>query len=219
MIPVDSSILWAETLLSHVGKDEKQLRAERIQYDVDYKNGCLDINKFEDFEMKLLARFPRRELDELRVQYLKRDIMPHVLPIAVDLVKKYREAGARVVMITASYRYAVEPIAELLGIRDLICAEPEEKPDGEFTGRWISENFATQKVVNAERFIQKCGGSAADLKESAFFSDSMNDFPLLDHVARHGGKAVATNPDDRLRSTAQERHWEILELFSEHKLF
>ena len=76
LIPVDSSILWAETLLSHVGKDEKQLRAERIQYDVDYKNGCLDINKFEDFEMKLLARFPRRELDELRVQYLKRDIMP-----------------------------------------------------------------------------------------------------------------------------------------------
>lgn len=70
LIPVDSSILWAETLLSHVGKDEKQLRAERIQYDVDYKNGCLDINKFEDFEMKLLARFPRRELDELRVQYL-----------------------------------------------------------------------------------------------------------------------------------------------------
>ena len=198
LIPVDSSILWAETLLSHVGKDEKQLRAERIQYDVDYKNGCLDINKFEDFEMKLLARFPRRELDELRVQYLKQDIMPHVLPIAEDLVKKYREAGARVVMITASYRYAVEPIAELFG---------------------ISENFATQKVVNAERFIQKCGGSAADLKESAFFSDSMNDFPLLDHVARHGGKAVATNPDDRLRSTAQERHWEILELFSEHKLF
>ena len=39
LIPVDSSILWAETLLSHVGKDEKQLRAERIQYDVDYKNG------------------------------------------------------------------------------------------------------------------------------------------------------------------------------------
>ena len=77
----------------------------------------------------------------------------------------------------------------------------------------------TQKVVNAERFIQKCGGSTADLKESAFFSDSMNDFPLLEHVARHGGKAVATNPDDRLRSTAQERHWEILELFSEHKLF
>ena len=26
LIPVDSSILWAETLLSHVGKDEKQLR-------------------------------------------------------------------------------------------------------------------------------------------------------------------------------------------------
>lgn len=73
-------------------------------------------------------------------------------------------------MITASYRYAVEPIAELFGIRDLICAEPEEKPDLESSqAAWISENFATQKVVNAERFIQKCGGSAADLKESAFF--------------------------------------------------
>ena len=109
-------------------------------------------------------------------------------------------------MITASYRYAVEPIAELFGIRDLICAEPEEKPDGEFTGRWISETLQRRRLSTPSVFIQKCGGSAADLKESAFFSDSMNDFPLLDHVARHGGKAVATNPDDRLRSTAQERH-------------
>lgn len=50
-------------------------------------------------------------------------------------------------MITASYRYAVEPIAELFGIRDLICAEPDEKPDGEFTGRWISENFAAQRSL------------------------------------------------------------------------
>lgn len=219
LIPVDSSILWAETLLSHVRHDREELKKQRLQFDEDYKNGCLNIDEFEDFEMHLLARFPRKELDRLRSHYVKELIAPHVLPIAVDLVKQYRRTGARVVMVTASYRYAVEPIAELFDMDDLICAEPEEKPNGEFTGRCLSNNFAGQKIVNAERFIEKTGGNQDSWKESVFFSDSRNDLPLLEHVADLGGKAVATNPDDELKKTALKKNWEILELFKGHGLF
>ena len=69
LIPVDSSIRWAETLLDHAAEDSREaLRKERLQFDVDYHNGCLDIHKFEDFEMQLLASFPRSELDRLRVE-------------------------------------------------------------------------------------------------------------------------------------------------------
>ena len=45
--------------------------------------------------------------------------------------------------------------------------------------------------------------------ESTFYSDSMNDVPLLEKV----NHPVATNPDPRLRALAQERGWRILDLF------
>lgn len=220
LIPVDSSILWARTLLSHVNpKDRAALVAERAGYDEDYKNGCLDINKLEDFESRLLARFPRRELDSLREEYMKKDIIPYIMPIAVDLVEQYRRVGVTVVMVTASFRYPVEPIAEIFDLKDVLCAESEMLPNGEFTGRWLKQNFSAQKIVSVMDFIQARGGSKEDLKESVFFSDSFNDFPLLDFLAHHGGKAVATNPDERLRAEATQRQWEILDLFMEHHLF
>lgn len=220
LIPVDSSILWARTLLSHVNpKDRDALVTERAQYDEDYKNGCLDINKLEDFESRLLARFPRKELDALREEYMKKDIIPFIMPIAVDLVEQYRRLGATVVMVTASFRYPVEPIAQIFDLRDVLCAESEMKPNGEFTGRWLKQNFSKQKIVSVMDFIEARGGSKKDLEESVFFSDSFNDFPLLEFVAEHGGKAVATNPDERLRAAALRRQWEVLELFKEHRLF
>ncbi|MEY3391080.1 MAG: hypothetical protein RL350_1342 [Pseudomonadota bacterium] len=44
---------------------------------------------------------------------------------------------------------------------------------------------------------------------SYFYSDSMNDLPLLEKVTN----PVATNPDVRLRAEAERRNWPILELF------
>ena len=45
--------------------------------------------------------------------------------------------------------------------------------------------------------------------DSTFYSDSINDLPLLEQV----NHPVATNPDDRLRAIAQARGWRILNLF------
>jgi phosphoserine phosphatase len=48
------------------------------------------------------------------------------------------------------------------------------------------------------------------MPHSYFYSDSMNDMPLLEEVSN----PVATNPDERLRNEAHQRHWPILELFA-----
>ncbi|MBM3387554.1 MAG: HAD-IB family hydrolase, partial [Betaproteobacteria bacterium] len=47
--------------------------------------------------------------------------------------------------------------------------------------------------------------------EMRFYSDSVNDLPLLEK-AQH---PVATNPDPRLRQLATQRGWTILDLFQE----
>ena len=61
----------------------------------------------------------------------------------------------------------------------------------------------------AEQWLAERALGWADV-DSTFYSDSMNDVPLLEKV----NHPVATNPDPRLRALAQERGWRILDLFS-----
>jgi len=54
-------------------------------------------------------------------------------------------------------------------------------------------------------------GREHSLDNSYFYSDSINDLPLLEQVSI----PVAVNPDDNLRSIAKDRDWEILDLRSQ----
>ena len=47
-----------------------------------------------------------------------------------------------------------------------------------------------------------------DFKDTVFYSDSINDIPLLLKV----NQAIAVNPDDKLRQESNERSWEIIDL-------
>jgi phosphoserine phosphatase len=47
-----------------------------------------------------------------------------------------------------------------------------------------------------------------DFSETTFYSDSINDLPLLESVE----KPIAVNPDDRLREVSVLRGWEIVDL-------
>ena len=49
----------------------------------------------------------------------------------------------------------------------------------------------------------------ADFDASVFYSDSLNDLPLLERVS----EPVATNPSAALEAIARERGWRILRLF------
>ena len=64
------------------------------------------------------------------------------------------------------------------------------------------------KVVRVAQWLQARGLDWLDV-ETTFYSDSMNDLPLLERVEH----PVATNPDPRLRTVALERGWRILDLF------
>jgi len=64
------------------------------------------------------------------------------------------------------------------------------------------------KVTRMEQWLA-ARGLGWDTVHSTFYSDSMNDVPLLEKV----NQPVATNPDDRLRALAGQRGWRILDLF------
>ena len=137
LLPVDSSGLWAYFLISKCSDRKQEFERRQKQFDLDYFNGVLDINQFMDFEMHLLSLFSRAQLEEYRKEYIATYIKPNIRPNAVELVQKHKEAGDKVVIVTATYRFVVEPIAKLLDADGLIAAEPEEDADGQFTGGWL----------------------------------------------------------------------------------
>ncbi len=138
-------------------------------------------------------------------QIIARRIDPILLPAAQALVERHRAAGDTLLIITATNAFVTAPIAERYGIPHLIATEPEQR-DGRYTGAVAGiPAFQHGKVQRLEQWLQ-----ARDeiLTGSHFYSDSINDVPLLERVDH----PVAVDPDPRLSALARERGWPILSL-------
>ncbi len=79
-------------------------------------------------------------------------------------------------------------------------------PTGEIAG---TPSFREGKIARVEQWLSDRGLGWGQVEHSVFYSDSINDLPLLERVT----EPVATNPDDRLRAIAQARGWRVLDLF------
>ncbi len=137
-------------------------------------------------------------------------VQPAVREEAMSLVKRHQSKGALCAIVTATNSFITGPIARAFGVEHLIATEIEIAPDGNFTGRPSGlPSFREGKVTRVEQWLAMQGLGISDFADSWFYSDSMNDLPLLARV-RH---PVAVNPDQRLRAHAQGQGWEILDLF------
>ena len=132
---------------------------------------------------------------------------------ALDLVQGHQQAGDLVAIVTATNEFVTRPIADAFGVEELIAIDLVRDAQGEFTGEILgTPSFREGKVTRVEAWLAARNLGWQDV-ETTFYSDSMNDLPLLDKATH----AVATNPDDRLRKLAiergLERGWRILDLF------
>ncbi|HET9471612.1 MAG TPA: haloacid dehalogenase-like hydrolase, partial [Usitatibacter sp.] len=83
--------------------------------------------------------------------------------------------------------------------------------DGVFTGRARGvPTFREGKIRRVEEWLAGRGRRLEDF-ESWFYSDSLNDLPLLERVTH----PVAVDPDATLRARAAERGWPIISLREE----
>jgi hypothetical protein len=128
---------------------------------------------------------------------------------ALDLVRGHQQAGDAVVIVTATNEFVTRPIAKAFGVEELIAIELVRDAQGEYTGDILgTPSFREGKVTRVQAWLAARNLGWQDV-ETTFYSDSMNDLPLLDRATH----PVATNPDERLRQLATERGWRILDLF------
>ena len=135
-------------------------------------------------------------------------------PEALALLRRHQEAGDTVIIVTATNEFVTRPIADAFGVEHLLAIELERDAtpggSGWYTGAIKGvPSFREGKVT---RMAQWLGTQGLDWDSvySTFYSDSINDVPLMERA----DVPVATNPDPRLRELARERGWRILDLFS-----
>ncbi len=132
-------------------------------------------------------------------------IKPNIYPGAYELVAKSKSLGLRQVVVTGALDYTIEPLIRHLGIDDYVCNHLEFQ-HGYATGRLLPPVMAAATKASWIRtYAEKEGISLSD---SYSYSDSMSDLPMLSIV----GHPAAVNPDFRLRATARQHHWPILDL-------
>lgn len=209
LLPIDSADGWAHYLVQAAGLDA-QAHGETIRgFAAHYKAGRFDPDEHLAYHLGLLARFPRAQLEAWRDAYLQARVQPHVRPQAQALIARHRAEGFTTAIVTGTHSFVTQPIAALFGVDHLIAVQPEER-DGRFTGRYLPPHtYRDGKVLATEAFLARHGSALDRLDDSVFYSDSINDLPLLERVRR----PVVTHGDARLRAVAAERGWPTLELF------
>ncbi len=202
----DSDFEWAQFLIEQGVLDREVYEARNQAFYDQYKAGTLDIREFLDFQLKPLSRHPRAELDAWHRQFMARKIVPIIRRSARELVM--RHAGDLQVIVTATNSFVTAPIAREFGIAHLIATEPEVV-NGRFTGNVAGVPcFREGKVARLESWLDARGTPLGGFSASWFYSDSLNDLPLLERVTN----PVAVDPDEKLRAHAVRHGWPVLSL-------
>jgi HAD superfamily hydrolase (TIGR01490 family) len=210
LIPIDSDYSWGQFTVTLGWRDaETHTRANDAFYE-QYKAGTLDIHEYICFSVAPLAEHGAQKSDAAHRRFMDVVIRPAMKPVAFDLVRQHQAAGDEVIIVTATNEFVTRPIAQAFGVDELIAIDLERDAEGNPTGAIRgTPSFREGKVARVEQWLAARGHSWASVAHSTFYSDSINDLPLLEKVH----EPVATNPDARLRPIASERGWRILNLF------
>ena len=203
----DSDVLWCDFLVEQGVLDGGTFTARNADIEARYKDGTVGLEEFANFYVGTLAGRTPMDWEALRQVFLATAIVPRVGQAALDLARTHLDAGDLVVMTTATNRFITELTARYFGIEHLIATEPDVQ-DGLFTGHTTGTlNMREGKVARLHAWLTARGHRLGDL-DSVAYSDSINDLPLLRAVNR----AIAVDPDARLRQEALARGWAIVQL-------
>jgi HAD superfamily hydrolase (TIGR01490 family) len=205
LIAGDSDHLWGDFLVSQGRVDATEHKALNAHFYDQYKNGELNIDEYLAFALGPMTGMTKETLVPLQRQFVRDHIEPILLDAAFALLEQHRALGDTLVIITATNTLVTQPIADRLGVEHLIGCEAEII-EGCYTGKPTGvPSFAQGKVSRIQTW---CEENKKSMENAVFYSDSHNDLPLLRTVDR----AVAVDPDDRLREEAVRQGWNVISL-------
>lgn len=203
LIQGDCANLWSHHMarLGWVDADRFVRRDEELM--ALYGEGKLAMEDYMAFSLAPLVGRTVEEVAYVAEPFVEEVIEPLFYQDACRCLARHREAGDRLLVISASARFLVAAIAARLGIDDVLAIDLEER-DGCYSGRTRGVlTYRDGKVTRLQAWLDEQG---EPLRGASFYSDSRNDLPLLQRVDH----PHAVNPDPALRAHAQAAGWPIL---------
>lgn len=209
LIPIDSDFEWGEFTIGLGWCDGAEFKRRNGEFFDQYRAGTLNVHDYVRFATQAIREQGAIKSIAAHALFMADVVQKNIKPQAHELLQSHRAAGDELVIVTATNEFVTRPIADALGVSELIAVELERNDQGELTGGIKGvPSFREGKVTRVENWLAARQLGWADV-ETTFYTDSMNDLALLEKASC----PVATNPDDRLRALATERGWRILDLF------
>lgn len=147
---------------------------------------------------------------EDRLRYFSEELFEEVLKPAIypgtkELIAAGKKLGQKQIVITGALDFTIDRLCEYLGI-DEYKANRMEFVNGYSTGRILPPVMAS--ATKAKWMREYAEKYDINLSDSYAYSDSISDLPMLSIV----GHPVAVNPDFRLKQTAIQHDWAVLDL-------
>jgi len=207
LIPVDSGTVFTRHLIA-CGALHPGFEPRYIDYCRRYAAGVVDMVEMHRFTVGALAHHP-----PARLQRWLRELEPVIAALVPEashaLVREHRRAGESCVLVTATTRFVAQAFARVLGLDEVLATEPAVDAWGHYTGEIVGQPcFREHKRTHVEAWLARRGACWADVERSWFYSDSINDLPLLSAVT----DPVAVDPDPQLAAHAARRGWPIRSL-------
>lgn len=201
----DSDYSWGEFLVAKKLVDAQVYAQANDRFYQEYKAATLDIQEYLRFSLAPLTHYSMDELAAFHAEFMRDYIEPMMLPKAHALLQKHRAQGDYLLIITATNSFVTHPIATRLGVDDILASDAEIL-NNRYTGKGVGTPcFQGGKVIRLHAWLKE---NNYDLKDAYFYSDSINDLPLLEQVPN----PIAVDPDERLEKIAKERGWTVLSL-------
>ena len=201
----DSDHAWGEFLVENGIVDKAFYRKKNDHFYQQYQRGNLDIMEYLDFALQPLTQYKLADLQQMHQRFMASHVQPMRQAKADQLLAKHRQQGDFLLIITATNRFITEPIAQALGVDDMLATDPE-MAEGRYTGKVAGTPcFQEGKVARLQQWLKTTGHS---LDNSHFYSDSINDLPLLKAVTH----PVVVDGDEQLIAEAAARSWPCISL-------
>ncbi len=203
----DSDHAWGEFLIAENLVDADAHRARNDAFYQQYLDGQLDIHAYVEFTLQPICKLSAQQRGALHTKFMNHTVLPMVLDKGKQLVSSHRDQGDTCIIITATNAFITQPIAQLFDVGILLATDLEQE-DGLLTGKIAGTPCYQQGKVEKLRQWIAASNPDATLADAVFYTDSINDLPLLDLV----GKPVAVDPDQELASVAEQKAWQIISL-------
>lgn len=204
----DSDHAWGQFLCERGVVDRTVYEARNNAFYAQYKAGTLDIHTFLEFVLEPLSRLSRSELGVLHDQFMVEQIEPMITAKGQALVRQHLQQGDLCAIVTATNAFVTAPIARHYQVPHLIATIPALEK-GRFTGKPSgTPAFREGKISRVNTWLESQALDLCSFERSWFYSDSLNDLPLLSLVS----DPVAVDPDPTLHAHAEKQGWKVISL-------